>query len=382
MALTRERFRQHQQEILSFWQRARDEESGGYHAWVGPTGEVWKRDHWSLLIHARLLYNHAEGMRAGIDSAEGAADGLFTFIREKLMSSEGWYCGIYGGEQMHPESLDVYSNLFVVIGMARYALASGRRDVLDEALRLVKVIEERAIRGDLAEVGVVGRMGAHGRRISTRDQYSGNNVLHYLEALARLHDAGVNHDLTDKVAAIRTFFLSHLLDKEQCFTFDRFQDSFDDPWTGPGAYVSLGHALEWVDFFRAIPDMALEEDLEKRIMEHAITHAVKNDGLFEDSYYLTEQRCAGGADFWPQVEAVKTFNLATQVYGAPYDEVAQRVATYYFDHFVDDDGGVFSEIDRNGVVTSRFKGGYWKCDYHSMRMCVDVIERQGGAFES
>jgi mannose/cellobiose epimerase-like protein (N-acyl-D-glucosamine 2-epimerase family) len=381
MTPTKKRFAQHREEILRFWEKCYDPESGGYYAWVGPTGEVWKREHWSLLIQARLLYNYSEGIRAGIDIAAQNAERLYAFITGKMHVPKGWYAGIYEGEVTAPDVLDAYSNLFVVIGMARYALATGSSEVLDRARQLLAIIEQETIRGDLADVGVVGRMGAHGRRISSRDEYTGNNNLHYLEALARLRDAGVNHDLDQKVEKLRTFFLRYILDKERMFTHDRFRDSFNDPWSGPGAYVSLGHALEWVDFFRGFPGQALDEATEKGIMAHAIEQAVRDDGLFEDSFYLTEGRCAGGADFWPQVEAVKTYNLAAQVYGAPYDEIARRLATYYFDHFVDSDGGVFSEIDRNGVVTSRFKGGYWKCDYHSMRMCVDVTEREGGAFD-
>ena len=381
MVPTRKRFAQHREEILRFWQKCYDPESGGYHAWVGPTGEVWRRDHWSLLIHARLLYNYAEGIRAGIDIASVNAERIYSFILEKLSTPHGWFAGIYRGEQVHTETLDAYDNLFAVIGMARYAQATGDSSVLDRATSLLETIERETIRGDLATVGVVGHMGAHGRRISSREQYSGNNNLHYLEALARLRDAGVNHDLEVKVGKMREFFLSYILDKSGTFTHDRFREGFDKPWTGLGAYVSLGHALEWVDFFRGFPGQALDEATEKAIMAHAMEHAVQEDGLFEDSFYLTEGRCAGGADFWPQVEAVKTFNLAAEVYGAPYDEVARRLATYYFDHFVDTDGGVFSEIDRNGVVLSRFKGGYWKCDYHSMRMCVDVVDRKGGAFD-
>ena len=77
-------------------------------------------------------------------------------------------------------------------------------------------------------------------------------------------------------------------------------------------------------------------------------------------------------------EAIKTLNLAFSIYGPPYDGCFRLLARYYFSHYVDSDGGVFSEIDRNGVVTDRWKGSMWKCDYHSVRMCVDVIERPGG----
>ncbi len=378
---TRTQFVKHRENILRFWERAYDTERGGFYSWITPAGKVWRRNHLSLLIQARLLYNYAEGMRAGLSFARQYAESLYACMTSRMQTPGGWYTGLYDGNLTHPEVLDTYTNLFVVIGMARYRQAGGPAAVGDEAWRLFTCIEDKTISGDLAENGVVGHMGAHGRRISSREQFSGNINLHYLEALARLTDAGIGGDLRARVEAMRAFFLRYILDSEKMLTYDRFQEGFDNPWIEPGAYVSLGHALEWIDFFRNFDGLQLDESVERGIMDRTIERAVRDDGLFEDSYYLTEQRCAGGAEFWPQVEAVKTFNLAASVYGAPYDEVARKLGAYYFDHFVDGDGGVFSEIDRNGVVTSRFKGGYWKCDYHSMRMCVDVAEREGGAFD-
>ncbi|MBD3241854.1 MAG: hypothetical protein GF331_14795 [Chitinivibrionales bacterium] len=377
---TRSRFIQHREEILRFWERAYDPEENAFYSWIGPTGETWRRHRLSLLIQARLLYNYSEGMRAGLSFAQTYAERLYACITERMRTPEGWYSDLHEGELAYPGMLEAYNNLFVVIGMARYAQAGGPPQAAEEAWRLFTLIEGNTIKGELAQTGLVGHMSGFSR-ISSREQFSGNINLHYLEALARLTDAGIGGDLRGRAEAIRSFFLRCMYDKEKVLTFDRFRDSFDEPWVGPGAYVSLGHTLEWVDFFRCFEGLQLDERMEREILDRTIERSVRDDGLFEDSYYLTEQRTAGGAEFWPQVEATKTYNMAASVYGTPYNEVARKLGAYYFDHFVDSDGGVFSEIDRNGVVTSRYKGGYWKCDYHSMRMCVDVAEREGGAFD-
>jgi mannose/cellobiose epimerase-like protein (N-acyl-D-glucosamine 2-epimerase family) len=381
MMPTREDFARHRESILRFWERARDGEDGGFHIWIGPDGVVWAHRHRSLLIQARLLYNYAEGMRAGFDFCADHAEYLFRFITTKMRTPGGWYGGIYEGELRSPEVLDAYDNLFVVIGMARYAQASGRTEPAEEAWRLFRTIEQQSVKGDLARTGVVGGMSRMMHRSASTESFSGNNNLHYLEALVCLRDAGIGGDLSGRAQAMREFFHARILDKEHMVVFDRFNQSYEQPWRGLGAHTSLAHGLEWIDFFRCMPGVALDESTERALLAKAIDHGVRPSGLFQDAYYIHEGKSAKGGMFWPQVEAIKTCNLATQIYGEQYREVCRRMAQYYFEHFIDSDGGVFSEIDRNGVVTDRTKGGYWKCDYHSMRMCVDAITRQGGAFD-
>jgi mannose/cellobiose epimerase-like protein (N-acyl-D-glucosamine 2-epimerase family) len=379
-AVTLQRFVQHREAILRYWARARDDAGGGFYSWIGPAGDVWHRDHRPLLIQARLLYNYAEGMRAGLDFAAGHAGFLYDFLTTRLRTLGGWYSSWHDGKLRNPEVLDAYDNLFVVIGMARYAQASGRADVLDEAWRVFQLVEQQTVPADLAHCGVVGVMGASFRWGAPEAGCIGNLDLHYLEALVCLRDAGLAVDLTPRVAGMRTFFLAKILEPKLFLTFDRFDGSYDRPVRSPGSNVSLGHGLEWIDFFRCFEALALDKAVELGILGVAVRQGVRRNGAFEDSFYLSDGRCAGGAEFWPTVESIKTMNLAYTVYGAPYDEVCRRLAGFYFRYFVDSDGAVFTEVDRNGVATNRTKGGFWKCDYHTMRMCMDIIERPGGVF--
>ncbi len=380
MVPTREDFAKHRESILRFWERARDDEEGGFHIWIGPDGTVWKRRHRALLIQARLLYNYAEGIRAGLEFCHDHARHLYDFITTRMRTPGGWYGGIWENELRAPEVLDAYDNLFVVIGMARYAQATGRSDVAEETWRLFQTIEKVTIKGELAKTGVVGGISRMMHRSSSTESFSGNNNLHYLEALVCLRDAGIGGDHTGRAQAVREFFHARILDKEHMVVFDRFHAGYDQPWRGVGAHTSLAHGLEWIDFFRCMPGAQLDEATEQALLSKAVEHGIRPSGLFQDAYYIHEGRSAKGGMFWPQVEAIKTLNLATRIYDSSYREICLRMAGYYFEHYIDSDGGVFSEIDRNGVVTDRTKGGYWKCDYHSMRMCVDAVEREGGAF--
>jgi mannobiose 2-epimerase len=379
--MTRQTFATHFETLLRYWERARSDDGSGFNCWIGPDGSVRSFAYRPLVIQARLLYNYAEGLRFGHAFGADHARRLYEFITTCMRTPDGWYTSLRDGELYNAAGLDTYYNLFAVIGMARYAQAIGDPKVLAEAERLLLLIEDKTMPGDLATQGLLGLYGdARGWR-STSGMYSGDVVLHYLEALACLCDAGTKVDTAGRAAQIREFFNAKVLDRERMVIYGWFRGSFDAPYNTPGAHTSLGHALEWIDFFRCFPGLELDEEVERGLLQKSIDHGIGADGHYQNNYYLVEGRTAGVGEFWPHVEAIKTLNLAYAVHGAPYDDYFRLMARYYFERYVDDDGSVFSEIDRNGVVVDRCKGGMWKCDYHNVRMCIDVMTRDGGVLD-
>ena len=364
-------FHGHFEDILRYWERCRDRERGGLHHLIDATGTVIPSTDRVILIQARQLYNYAEGILAGLDFCREPAEHLYGFMTSALRTPGGWYTSLVDGRLFFPNGLDTYMNLFVVLAMARYAQATDRADVRDEAWRLFRLIEDKTIVGDLRTNGVLGCWGEGGRGFAPIGKFAGNNVLHYLEAVVCLRDAGLEAQLGDRVFAVRDFFLARILDPAETVTFDAFRDGFHDPDRRPGAYASLAHGLEWFGFFREWPGAELPEAIERAILDKAMENAVQPNGAFADQFFLTERQCAGAASFWTQSEAVKAFGLAARLFGEPYGDAFRRTAEFYFDKFLDADGGVFSAVDRNGVALSRMKGHAWKADYHSLRMCVE-----------
>ena len=368
---TKNAFHKHFEGILRYWERCRDPLQGGFHHLIDSTGTVLSGPNRVILIQARLLYNYAEGIRAGFPFCRDHASHLYDFLTGSMRTPGGWYSSITDGRLDPPDGLDTYMNLFVVLAMARYAQATDRSDVREEAGRLFRLVEEKTIPGSLRTDGVLGCWGEGGRGFPPMGKYAGNNVLHYLEALVCLRDAGLESALGDRVFAVRDFFLNRILDPAEFVTFDAFRDGFHDPDRRPGASASLAHGLEWFGFFREWPGAELPETIERAILDKALANAVQENGAFVDQFFLTERRCGGAASFWTQSEAVKGFGLGARLFGAPYGDAFRRTAKFYFDQFLDADGGVFSAVDRNGVALSRMKGHAWKADYHSLRMCVE-----------
>ena len=369
-------FHGHFESILHYWERCRDREQGGFHHLIDSTGSVLPGSSRVILIQARLLYNYAEGIRAGFDFCRDHANHLFNFLTTSLRTPGGWYTSLVENKLSSPAGLDTYMNLFVVLALARYAQATDCADVRDEAWRLFQLVEEKTIPGSLRTDGVLGCWGEGERGFPPMGKYAGNNVLHYLEALVCLRDAGFEAQLGQRVFDVREFFLARILDPNEFVTFDAYREGFHDPDRKPGAYASLAHGLEWFGFFREWPGAELPEATERAILNKALQCAVQPDGHFTDQFFLTERRCAGHASFWTQSEAVKAFCLAARLFGEPYGDAFRRTADFYFSKFVDTDGGVFSSVDRNGVTISRMKGHAWKADYHSLRMCEEGMRHE------
>ncbi len=369
-------FHGHFKGILQYWERCRDRERGGFHHLIDSTGTVIPTPNRVVLIQARQLYNYAEGIRAGFDFCRDHAAHLYDFLTSSLRTPGGWYTSLADGKLASPGGLDTYMNLFVVLAMARYAQAADRADVRAEAWRLFRLVEEKTIAGSLRADGVLGCWGEGERGFPPMGKFAGNNVLHYLEALVCLRDAGFEAQLGRRVFDVREFFLARILDPKEFVTFDAFREGFHDPDRRPGAYASLAHGLEWFGFFREWPGAELPETTERAILDKALNHAVQPNGNFTDQYFLTERQCAGGASFWTQSEAVKAFCVGARLFGEPYGDAFRRTADFYFVKFLDRNGGVFSSVDRNGVATSRMKGHAWKADYHSLRMCVEGMRHE------
>jgi len=373
-SINKDIYHDHVIKLLRYWERAKDNENGGFHSWIRPDGRVHEHRFKSLLIQSRLLYNYSEGIRLGAAFAEPYAAELYDFITQRLKRPDGWYAS-YRENNLYPSTLfDAYANLFVVIGMARYAHATGRSGVKEEAIQLFNLIEKHTIGNDVSETGVTGDLREIEYERASVHPYAGNLNLHYLEALICLFEAGFRENYEAKIRAIRQFFLNKVLNREFMVTYDRYKKSYDIPRTEPGTIASMGHSVEWIDFFRCIPGFELDEAMERGILDSAIERCIQPDGLFQDQFFFGDNRTAGGATFWPQVEAIKMFYRAAHIYGSPYDEHFWRMNNFYFDHFIDSDTGIFTHIDRNGVILNRYKGNGWKCDYHSIRMCVGVLE--------
>ncbi len=390
LVLNRGQVQQHFEGILANWSKRWNNEHGGFDCYVRDDGSLSRPgERRPLVMQARLLYNFSEGILHGYKDYAALAAQAYAYMVQEMRVEQGWYKSLGASrdrrdaEHFQAHVLNAYDNLFVVIAFAIYSRASQRAEVGVEALRLFSLINELCGEDDLSVNGIRAHyrdVGAESPSNSERwgGHYSGNVMLHYLEAVVNLEESGLGAENRQLIAALRTLFLTAIYDEERGVVHDYFKGSFAEPHASRGARTSQGHALEWIDFFRVVDGTALSEQVERNLLDSVAQRAIAETGLFVNMYFYQEAQSAGSVDFWGQSESIKTYNLATSIYGYPYAEYGRNLMAAYFKYFVDSDQGVFMSCDRNGVVMSRRKGDAWKCDYHSVRMCIDLLDRKGG----
>jgi mannose/cellobiose epimerase-like protein (N-acyl-D-glucosamine 2-epimerase family) len=391
---TYQRFNSHISDILEYWKKAVDYEAGGIHFWLDDfePGTVMKLGGKCLLMHVRQLYDYAVGIKYGIAGSPEIARHLYTTLDTVFPSHGGLYeSGMRFRRFFRPDrSMHIlfYDQLYTVIGLAKYAWATGDATVYAKAKGLYDTVMAAAVHHPFERNGLYAHYSVEDGHAQGKN---GNTHLHHLEALLTLWEAATQtftgDDLQQELAGLREtigkayeLFTAKLFDRQRLITPDDFNEEFQLSPKNLHSSVTMGHPLEWVGFWREAQILTgeqypfLESDA-RSMVDATIARAVAPNGCFRNYFFLKEQLCAGVSDFWGQVEAVLGLLYAAQSCNEPrYREAAEACAGFYFEHYIDKEyGGIYLEMDQSGIATDRVKGSGYKCDHHCLRMCEKTI---------
>lgn len=392
MLLTATILESHIHDILSYWENAVDYDQGGIHFWVDHA-ELRPFDRKCLLMHARQLYNYAVGIEQGHTRSESIARHLYETLDTVFPPLDGLYPSKVGfGFGMHrrapnaPPAVKAYDQYYLVIAMARYAVATADPAVFDRARALFdRICEALCPTAGLGSASWIdmGDTSVHG--------FDGNTNLHCVEAMVNLayaleridsiaHREEYRRYLRTRLGDALRLFESTFFDKEHLCTPEVFDDDRQIAQEQLFSPVTMAHPLEWLGFwFEArqltgieIPFFGAES---RRLTDAIVERAVAPNGCFRNNYYLVEGRCDTLSDFWGQAEAVLGLLYAARIHGIQaYANAADTVAQFYFEQYRDGErGGIYSEVSESGIVIDRQKGKPYKCDHHSLRMCEKIL---------
>jgi len=157
---------------------------------------------------------------------------------------------------------------------------------------------------------------------------------------------------------------------------------FNRDWTSVANVESYGHDIEssWLLYECAeiLGDEALLARVKRASMDLAESTLV---ALHPDGRFTHEMRdgvTTNMMQWWVPAEAVVGYFNAWQLSG---DEIwldrAISVWNFTNKYLIDRDFGEwFYGLDRNGVVDKRTgKVSAWRCPYHNVRMCLEIINR-------
>jgi mannobiose 2-epimerase len=209
-----------------------------------------------------------------------------------------------------------------------------------------------------------------------------NTNLHVLEAYTTLARACGDKRVRKALEALLRITLDKIVNRD--WHFNLF---FDMNWNSLTKDVSYGHDIEgsWLlyEAALAVGDESLISKVKQAalaIAEVIYTAAIdrKNGGLISgcDEQGHNHKK----KEWWPQAEAVVGFYNAYELSGdKKYFDAADRIWSYIQKHFVDHAHGEWhNELNPDNTPdTAMPKAGFWKCPYHNVRACLEVVGRIG-----
>ncbi len=391
MGSMRERVeRELREDILPFWlKNAVDVQYGGFRGQIANDLTMDGLADKGLILNARILWTFAKAYRfygdeVYLSAAERAYGYLLRHFWDEKFGGVYWMVDHLGNPADTKKR--IYGQAFTVYALTEYAAASGRKESLEKAIELYRLVERASHdeqNGGYFETYERDWTLAVDQRLSEVDmdeKKSMNTHLHALEAYANLLRVWKDEGLRQRLRELVRIFLDHIIDR----TTRHFRMFFDEAWHDHSDRNSFGHDIEgsWLicEAAEVLGDNAILEEVRKEAVRMA--QAVYEEAIDEDGGLLYEGRAReiidGDKHWWPQAEAVVGFLNAFELSGKEHFlKTAERSWEFIEKHIVDQERGEwYWMVSRDGTPNNeKEKVGPWKCPYHNSRMCFEVMER-------
>ena len=371
--------------ILPFWmERMKDDRNGGFLPRITGDGKTDAAAEKGAILNARILWIFSAAYRI-----IGKPEYLETATRAKREIIDRFYDKIYGGVywSLTPDGKpcdrkkQIYALGFAIYGLSEYARATGDAEALDYAVRLFNDIESHSF--DTEKNGYLEAFNEDwspigDMRLSEKDINeckTMNTHLHILEPYTALYRVWKDSRLEKQLRNLINVFREKILDRET----GHLRLFFDEDWVNSHDILSYGHDIEasWLlyDAAAAIGDKDLISELVPDVI--AIADAA-SEGYIPGGGMIYEFHGDTGAvdadrHWWVQAETVVGYFNLCQITGRE-DALAKAADCWEFikKHIVDHNGGEwFWSLRADGTAnTQDDKAGFWKCPYHSGRMCI------------
>jgi mannobiose 2-epimerase len=376
--------------LLPFWRsRSVDERDGGFIGEMGQDGALRPEADKALILNARLLWTFAALFRALGDPADlELARRAFATLTERFADPEhgGYVWSIGPDGAIRDASKKTYGQAFCVYALCEYHLATGDPEALQEALRVFERIEAHARdaeHGGYIETRARDWSPAGDLRLSQRDldaPKSMNAHLHVVEGYANLYRAAPRPEVGARLSEVIGLFDRHILGPER----RHLRPFFGPGWEVRSSDYTYGHDIEAIWLLLESAQVLADPGLlaATRSFVPQVAGAVLEEAIDPQGGVAYEGRGGGVIDpnreWWCQGEAVVGFLCAHQVTGrGEFLDAALRVWGFIERFVIDHQGGEwFYRVFPDGTVDPKEpKVGQWKCPYHTVRTCLEVMRR-------
>ena len=377
--------------ILPFWMtRAVDWENGGFVGGLRFDGSSKEGAPKGSVLNARILWTFAAVHNApGIDFDCGnMAERAYEYLMSRFIDRK--YGGVFWkldhrGKPMETKN-QIYALAFTVYALAEYYKASQDAQALENAIRLFRTMEKYSydpLNGGYFEAFSRDWKPIEDLRLSEIDdneQKTLNTHLHILEAYTCLYSVWPDSDLGKQLRALAYLFTGRFISSDRTY-FDLF---FDENWQLKSRRISPGHDIEttWLLLEAAIALNDSQLIAEAKDICLNISESVASTGFDETGglvYERTPEKITNyNKEWWCQAEALVGFLNAWEISGNPaFGFRVVQVWDFIDRFFIDRTAGEWHyKVDSKGNPdVNEEKLGFWKCPYHSVRACLELIRR-------
>ena len=373
-----------EQKILPFWENLKDDSFGGFYGGMDNNLLVNHTADKGCILNSRILWTFSTAARqTGSAEYRAYADHAMDFFRKFVDPVNG---GVYWSVTYDGRPADTtkhtYCQAFAVYGLAAYYRLTGKREALDRAMDLFRIMESwckdeagylEALKADFSPESNE-KLSENGIMASR----TMNTLLHVVEAYTELHRACPDGQVM--IASVEG--LNQLLDRIYNPGKRRMEVFFDEDFRPILDMQSYGHDIEGSWLIWDAAEYFLREDGREAwrkmcldLLESATERAFTDHGLhYEEVDGLVNTTRA----WWPQAETMLGFEFGWRMTKDPVWLKRMRVQWDYIRRATVDarEGSEwFNELREDGsLIEEKPLVEEWKCPYHNGRMCLRLME--------
>ena len=371
------------EKILPFWERLKDDAHGGFYGYVDKELTLYPEADKGCILNSRILWTFSTAARLlKSDEYRAYADWAYRAVD---MFEDREHGGVYWSVTYDGQPADTtkhtYCQAFCIYGLAAYYRLTGKQEVLDRAIALYRLIEEKCRDdGGYGEACKADFSPESNEKLSENGVMAGrtmNTLLHVLEGYTELYRAWPDASLRKKGEQCLACFLGTIYNKSQ----HRLDVFFDRDFHSLLNMQSYGHDIEaswllWDSVTALLPETEWQPyremclDLARSVRQRAFTdHGLKNEWVDGET---SELRI-----WWVQAETMLGFANAASLTGEKAWLEDLRTQWKAIQGMIVDkrsEGEWYWSVYENGELTERPMVEEWKCPYHNGRMCLRLME--------
>ena len=389
MNILSEEFEAELDNILSFWEyNSVDQIHGGFIGQIDENNVRNYKANKGLILNARILWTFSAAYKqtknqTHFELSQRAYQYLITYFYDKL--NKGFYWLLSPEGEVMDTKKHIYAQAFVIYGLSEYYSISDDTDALDLAIETYRLIIEKSkdlVNGGFNEAFSMDWKELSDLRLSDKDvnvQKTMNTHLHIVEAFANLYESWADEELKSEIISNLYLINDKFIDKKS----GHLKLFFDNKWQDHTDAISYGHDVEAAWLLLRCAEIVADDKLIEVYKEVAIKlidssiSAIDADGGLWYEKGINSGVLIKEKHWWPQSEfvigSINAYQLTSDI---RYLEYFQNNWTFLKNHIKDPTGEWYWGIDTDGhQMKNQDKVGFWKCPYHNVRMCLELINR-------